>query len=467
MLTTCTLLLWTITLSPVTARAQEQARAPSETTGLRVLTLEQAIRLAHERQPTLQVARSRVAAQEAAAKVPRAQWLPVFGVTAQLFGATANNTTGTYVGPGGFLDIPRIGGTRVVSSGEMKPYASTLAAAGVNQELYDFGRIGREAAALDALVDVERQRQNATLLELTFEVENAYFAVLAAKAILKASDDAFGRSQAHRDLAQAGVRAGLRSPIELTRAEADLARFDTGRIRARAGLEKARISLSAVVGYDDVALDAADVPYTPPDMPDLQTAIAEAGARDPAILAVLADLRSEELRTRAIAASLRPDLGLTATVSARAGGAPPSGNGVAADHGGWLPEVPNWDVGVVLSWPIFDGTVDARESAGRAREQVRRDEVTRVRHEHLAGIRFAYAAVDEARRTVPGLERSVEAARANYDQAEARFRSGLGTSIELADAEAVRTDSEIQLALGHFEVARARSSFGRAIAERL
>ena len=44
---------------------------------------------------------------------------------------------------------------------------------------------------------------------------------------------------------------------------------------------------------------------------------------------------------------------------------------------------------------------------------------------------------------------------------------GLGNAVELADAEAVRTDAEIQLALGQFEVARARAAFGRAIAEGL
>ena len=70
-----------------------------------------------------------------------------------------------------------------------------------------------------------------------------------------------------------------------------------------------------------------------------------------------------------------------------------------------------------------------------------------------------------ARTALPGFRRAVEAARANYAQADARFRSGLGTSVELADAEALRTDAEIQVALGEFQLARARSQFGRAISE--
>ena len=63
------------------------------------------------------------------------------------------------------------------------------------------------------------------------------------------------------------------------------------------------------------------------------------------------------------------------------------------------------------------------------------------------------------------LQRGAEAARANYDQADNRFRVGLGTSTELADAQALRTEAEIQLAIGQFQVARTRAGLDRAIAE--
>ena len=72
-----------------------------------------------------------------------------------------------------------------------------------------------------------------------------------------------------------------------------------------------------------------------------------------------------------------------------------------------------------------------------------------------------------ARESLPALAPELEAARANDAQADARFKAGLGTSVELADAEALRTDAEIQLALGQFELAHARAAFGRAIAEGL
>jgi len=75
--------------------------------------------------------------------------------------------------------------------------------------------------------------------------------------------------------------------------------------------------------------------------------------------------------------------------------------------------------------------------------------------------------VDIAREALAAEQNAVLAARANWAQADARFGAGLGTAVELADAEAVRTDAEIHLALAQFDVARARAAFGRAIAEGL
>jgi outer membrane protein len=130
-----------------------------------------------------------------------------------------------------------------------------------------------------------------------------------------------------------------------------------------------------------------------------------------------------------------------------------------------LPSVPNWDAGLVLSWPLFDGTIDARVSAAHAKESVAREDLNVAKETLVAQVEQAYVAVDVARRALPDLQQAVKAAIANYAQADARFKAGMGTSVELADAEALRTDSEIQLAMGIFEVARTRAAFGRAIAE--
>ncbi len=223
--------------------------AAQDATAPRAVTLQDARKYAHEHQPSLRAAVARIAAAKADADVPRAQWYPQLGASAQVFFGSANNTTAQYIASP-YLDVPRIGGSSGVnaSSMTMNPYGSTFAAIGVGQEIFDFGRIAAQSAAADALVEVARHASDTTNLDVDFAVEESFYAVLAAKSVLKASEEAYDRTRIHRDFAKAGVAQGLHAPIELTRAEAELARFDIGRIRAHGGVVTSQALLAATVG---------------------------------------------------------------------------------------------------------------------------------------------------------------------------------------------------------------------------
>jgi outer membrane protein len=183
------------------------------------------------------------------------------------------------------------------------------------------------------------------------------------------------------------------------------------------------------------------------------------------IRAAEAQVRTQEAVTEAISAQLRPSLLLSGSFSGREGGAPPALPRDAAQHGGWVPDVPNWDVALVLRIPIFDWVTWKRVDAARQREAVSRAEVDLVKQGQTAAVQRAWVGVDAARKAITALEREVEAALANSAQADARFRAGLATIVELTDAEALRTNAEIQLALGRFELARQRAILGRLIVE--
>jgi outer membrane protein len=356
--------------------------------------------------------------------------------------------------------LPRIGGTPVTDRGTWSPATSTLAAVGAGQELFDFGRIAAQAAVADAATETERQRADAERLRVDLLVRETYYAVGAARAVLQAADEAYERARVHRDMAAAGVRTGLHPPVEVTRAEADLTRFDVGRIRASGGLRTAQASFSAAVGVDEPLLDAVAGAAAPAVAPSADETRRRALDGDPVLRAARARVRGAEAAARAVGAELRPDLSLSAALSARAGTAEPS-SGPTPDRYGPLPAVPNWDVALVLRWPLYDPVVAARRRTALARVDVARADVAALEQQESAAVEQAHVAFEVAGAALRALEQALEAARANYAQAEARFRAGLGTSLELADAEAVRTDAEIQLAVGRFDVARAHAALVR------
>jgi outer membrane protein len=335
---------------------------------------------------------------------------------------------------------------------------------GLRQELFDFGRIAAQTAAGEALVAIERDHLQATHLDITLIVTQSYYAVKAARSVMQAATQAEQRAQVHRDFAEVAVKAGLRPPIERTRAMADLTRFTVGRIRSEGNLRIARSVLAAAVGFSEPELDSAQAQEPVPATPSLAQVEQRAKAYQPEILQALDRRKAQHAQTLAISATLRPNLFATAAISARAGGAP-SSNGLVPEGRGLIPNVPNYDAGLIFSWPFYEPTVDAAAGASRQREWAYDAEIAAAEQRALTAAQQVYRRTRVAEAALEALAQAAVAARANYEQADARFRAGMGTSTELADAEAIRLEAEVQEAVGHFELATARANLARVMGD--
>lgn len=426
-------------------------------------TLPDALAQARAHWPSLQAARARLEAAARDVDAASAQWLPTVGVMAEVVASTTNNSTTTTLSSSA-VDLPRIGATPTRAESSFVPAASTLVAVGARQTLYDFGRITAQTAAASALRDLEREHVRGVALGLDLEVKRAFYAVLAAHAVLDESQHAFERAKAHRDFARQAVEAQVRPPIELTRAEADFARADVGRIRAESGLRAARLLLAALVGVPEQELDAEGSLTAQTPLPDAQQVREAALVNDPALAGARAQTVALEQQAALIAGRRRPTLLATASFSGRSGGAAPS-SGTTLPGAGFLPGIANYDLGVVLSWPLLDVAVRHQQEAAEARARAAQQDV------EAAKVRVSQRALQLAERarvadvSLVALENAASAARANAAQADARFKAGLGTSLEIADAELLRTDAEINVALGRFEALTARAALETAMAE--
>lgn len=428
------------------------------------VTLADALAAARAHQPRIRRALAEVAVRLRDAAVPRAAWYPQLGAGAQLIAGTTNNSTTSFLGVPE-VDVVRIGGTPMTNGDpSWRPAASTLVALTLNQQIYDFGRIAAQAAVADALVDAARADAEAQTLDVLLGAEETFFAVLAAHEVERATEDAYQRATTHRDLARAGVRTGMRPPIELTRVEAEVAQLEVRRVRAKNGVDSARAALAAAIGADARQVDAIPTEPLTGTSPALEEALDVASKRNPFLRAALSRSAAQEAQSRAVLHDMLPNLFATATLSGRGGGAKPS-SGDPAYGDGWLPSVPNWHIGLVLQWNLFDAVVLARRDAARARAVAARADIDVTRNTLQLVVQRAFLELDGARRALDGLLASERAAQANLAQAEARFRNGLGTTVELADAEALVTNAQLELAIGRFAVARTRAELGRAMGQ--
>lgn len=425
------------------------------------LTLRQAIGYAHDHQPSLIAARARIDVARAQARVPDAAKAIRIGAAAELLGGTSNNTTASYATLG-FLDVARIGGTPANAPVSWAPEASTLAGISVHKDLYDFGRLDLLSDAYETRARAAGETAQVATLDLDLLVEESFYAVLGARAVLAASEAAVTRSTEHRDFAKARVTAQLMPPIELARAEADLARYEVDRVRAAGSLAAAQTVLAAAIGSTAGSVDAGvdDLVIADPTRDGLRDIELHA----PELRAARDELDAQRLFTRSISAEMRPDFGISAELTGRAGGASVTTNPSPTGHG-WIPSVPNWDALVVFTWPLYDRVVTARADTSARLEAVRAAELQQVSERLRSIAERTFVELDVERAAQPALQRAVDAARANHDQAEARFNGGLGTAVELSDAEALLTQAQIQLAVGQFQLSRAKAQLARVLAE--
>ena len=118
---------------------------------------------------------------------------------------------------------------------------------------------------------------------------------------------------------------------------------------------------------------------------------------------------------------------------------------------GWLPDVANWHLGLVaVVEPVRRDGVGAARGGQEARRR-RRAPISTSRAKSSGSPPSAPTSISTPRcSALPGLQSAVDAARANQAQADARFKAGLGTIVELADAEALLTNAQLELAVGQF-----------------
>jgi outer membrane protein TolC len=335
-------------------------------------------------------------------------------------------------------------------------------AATASQQLYEFGRIAAQSTLADALTDVARANAVTVQLDIGLRVEEAYSAVLAAKHILTATQEAYRRAEALYRMAEAGVRTGLRPPIDRTRSQAELAQAEVARTRAETGLTSAQAALAAVIGSPELLIDAAERKPQDRAFPGLAEALRIAEEHSPEVMAALARLHAQQSETSVLTRELLPTTYVAATVWGSAGG----GQGANAEvpvGNGWLASIGNFSASLVLSWHMFDPVLVARRSASQKRQQVEQAAVEVARRGVVLQVQRSYIDLVAAQKTLPGLVATVAAGRANLEQAQARFKAGLGTIIDVTDAETLLVNAELNLAVGQFNVDRTAAQLARSL----
>lgn len=157
-----------------------------------------------------------------------------------------------------------------------------------------------------------------------------------------------------------------------------------------------------------------------------------------------------------------PRLDVLAAFWERGSGFPPD----ATSGGGLLPDAPAWAVGIVLSWNALS-TFAIRERQRVAAAETSRAEAA---HERVAQAiegqyEEAQAALSGALAVAQETPVALAAARVTEAQALARYRAGLVTVVEVAEAERILARAEVEDSVARLRIRRAHLLVARAVGD--
>lgn len=418
-------------LAPPLAHAEARQEA---------LTLDRAIALALENQPTLRVQAAQVEAARGRIDQARVARRPTVTVSAA---GSAGSTQARVINSG-----------QTLQGGFFEPFLGTGLTASATWRLYDFGLTAANIRAAEASAAATEAAGGTNTLDIQSQVAIAYLEAVARQRLIAVADATVVSELRHVDEARRFVAAQAKDPIEVSQAVARAATARSTLAQAQSDAAVAMANLRSAVGLFDpettLSIDAAWPTAPAAEPPPLPALVGSARTQRPEIVAFDKQIAAAEASITAAAATRRPTLNATARTA-------------------WDPDTrdpgraPSWNAGITLQWQVYDGgraAADVRVArANLASVQAQRDALVVTLTSQLDAAR---ARIIANRANVSASTEAVTAARAQLQLAEARYRQGLGSQIELADAQFAVTSAEGNMISAEWQLADAWAQLRRA-----
>lgn len=396
----------------------------------------------------LEAARERSAAAALGILTARTAYRPSGNVVGQINRATRNNVFGMLLPNGGYAPIS---GPPMAANAGTNVWG-TLVGFLISWEPIDFGqraaKVKTAEADTAAAIRAEEERQ----FTARAGAADAYLCVLAADAMKKSAEASLERAKKVEELTGALAKAGLKPESDWARARAERAAAEAQVVEGERAARLARVAVTEWAGGEWSAMNPS-AEWSKKPAPAVESA---AGALPhPLIAARRALVESALAREEEASLEWRPRFELQSALYARGTGANPDGT-TGGGASGLGPNVYNWGLGFTATFPLFEGP---RAKAQREIEQRRvregRAGVKRAEQELTAQAERARASLEAAVKLRGIAPEQTAAASASFEQSKARYQAGLGTLVELADAQRTLTQAEIDEALAGLAVWRA------------
>lgn len=447
----CQIILLALMLFPNASAAQANESAP------KALTLEDALNYALQHYPAIRASLERVNSARAGVTLARTQYLPSLNGVYQDSRATQNQVDGIWL-PTSIN--PAVEGP--VGSASGQSYWGSQTAALFSWEPVDFGLRGSVVGQARSVQEKSNADLAITRLEVSTAVANYFFDSLAAHQAVIAAQANVERWQVFNTAVHTLVDNSLRPGADASRADAQLALAKTQLYKAQQAEQAALAMLAALMGTagTELNLDAGQLL----SVPATQSLPASPLAEHPFARDQIAAVREAQAQEKVLSKADYPRVFVQAEGFAR--GSEISNNGtIIGNANGLAPARGNWIAGVTVTFPnVFDfKALSAQKQMSKAKAETEQALYDKTIQDLTGRVQAALAQLKSAEQIAQQTPIELAAARTAETQSRARYAASLATLVEVADAEGLLAQAEMDDAAARLNVWH--SLFGVAYAQ--
>jgi outer membrane protein len=407
------------------AQRQPSAQQPlgQQTAPVQTLTLRQAEQIALTNHPEIQMAMNRATYAQQEVRQTRSAYYPV---------AVGNLTA-----------VDAETNSRITAGAINSPYVFTKYGNGfaINQLLTDFGHTHELVKSSSLHAQAQQERVVTSREDVLLGVDGAYFGVLKSQAVLRVAEETVKERQLVTDQVITEEKNQLKSGLDVSFAQVNLSQAQLLLIQAQNNLQASYADLSTALGYAEPRTFELAEEALPPQPPaDWSPLIQEALRDRPELVSQRLDVNSAESY-----ATAERDLWLpTVSAAGVAGLTPVQGTGLDSERYA--------AAGFNVNIPIFNGHLfgalrGEAEAETRAQQQYLRDLTDRITRD----VRTAWLNAQSAYQDLSVTEQLLDEAEKALNLAQARYRLGLSSIVELTEAQLNETSAEISEASAKYD----------------
>jgi outer membrane protein len=319
---------------------------------------------------------------------------------------------------------------------ERAAYGATVA-----QLITDFGHTKNVVAGARFRAQAQDQASFATANQIKLAVDRAFYGAMGAAAVLNVARQTVASRQLLSDQVSVLAQNKLKSSLDLSFANTNLEQARLLLLDAENQYDSNLASLADLLGYQEAPnfelID--DAPGLTPPTTDVGPLVSAAFSQRPEVKAQdLQILAARKMATAAWEQSLP---------SIRALGA--VGQAPVRD-----PHITSWygAVGVNVEIPIFTGLrISAQTQEARLQTEAENERLAGLKNSISRDVRTSWLAANTAYRRLSVTASLLEQSKLALDLAQTRYKLGLGSIVEVSQAQLQATEAEIENARARYD----------------